>query len=219
MRANAIRNINRSVFCKLQHPSTAEIEVAIVRRDDRVALEYELQLLWIVHTARNNGIRVDRSRFFRWCIWVSTGRGGERQIAPDVCIIPLSSGVRRERRSQERSKIIGQKRRPDQSAQDECGCQQPTPNQAVAAMFASAPTHPYQTSIRVVHHYLPIRSRVGPGETLPPLQLAFHLHQPNRDDNEGLWLFSAEHVNTRVNAFAHSFGHHGFLFSLFESEC
>jgi len=86
-------------------------------------------------------------------------------------------------------------------------------------MFASAPTHPYHTSIRVVHNYLPIRSRVGPGETLPPLQFAFHLSQPNRDDNEGLWLFSAEHVNTRVNAFAHLFGHSGFLFSLFESEC
>ena len=34
-------------------------------------------------------------------------------------------------------------------------------------MSPSAPTHPYHTSIRVVHNYLPTRIRVGPGETIP----------------------------------------------------
>jgi hypothetical protein len=33
-------------------------------------------------------------------------------------------------------------------------------------MPTSASTHPYYTSIRVVHNYLPKELRVGPGETL-----------------------------------------------------
>jgi len=52
-----------------------------------------------------------------------------------------------------------QQRCPSESSEDKRGCQHDTPNQAVAAMSMSAAAHPYQTSIRVVHNYLPKESK------------------------------------------------------------
>ena len=77
-----------------------------------------------------------------------------------------SARVGREGSSQKGSEIDRQKSRPDESPQDKYRCQQGAPNQAVTAMSTSAAAHPYQASIRVVHNYLPIKFRVGPGETI-----------------------------------------------------
>ena len=82
-------------------------------------------------------------------------------------------------------------------------------------MLTSASTHPYYTSYRVVHNYLPVRikGRAG-GDAYLPCSFHSTWEQPNRDDNEGVWLFRAEHRNTPVNGFAHKCGHRGIcLFS------